>query len=98
MSPDGSVKFVDQFASHAPIGQVQHDQLSGIVQREWHQRWQELSIAAEKQRRTTLLTNVQATVSRAAISAALRDLGLLTTRSVPIRQPIPYAKASDISQ
>ena len=89
---------IDRFTSRAPISQEQRDQLATIVQREWHQRWQDLSVAAEMQGRTIVLTNVQATVSRAAISAALRDLGYLTTRNVPIRQPIPYAKTSDISQ
>jgi transposase InsO family protein len=96
-SQEGGVTHGDQFAHRAPISQEQRDQFVRIVQLEWSQRWHDLSIAAEKQRRTIVLTNVQATVSRAAISAALRDLGYLTTRSVPIRQPIPYAKASDIS-
>ena len=97
-SEDGGMTPIDRFTSRAPISQEQRDQLAAIVQREWHQRWQDLSVAAEMQGRTIVLTNVQAAVSRAAISAALRDLGYLTTRNVPIRQPIPYAKTSDISQ
>ena len=42
--------------------------------------------------------SVQQSVSRVAISAALRNLGYLITRSAPIRQQIPYQNASSISQ
>jgi len=45
-----------------------------------------------------ILTNVQATVSRAAISAALHDLGYLTTRASSYVNRFPHARASDISQ
>jgi hypothetical protein len=57
-----------------------------------------LSVAARQQVRTIQVMSVQATVSRAAISAALRDQGYLNTRSVPLRRPIPHEKSSDISQ
>jgi hypothetical protein len=36
-------------------------------------------------------------ITRPAIAAALRDLGYLTHRSVPIRQPIPWLKTGPIS-
>jgi hypothetical protein len=57
----------------------------------------QFSIAAPQQVRTIAVMSVQATVSRVAISAALRDLGYLNTKSVPLRQQIRYADASDIS-
>ena len=85
------------WASRLPITNDQRDQFRAIVDREWHLRWHHLSIAAKQQGRTIAVMSVQATVSRAAISAALRDLGYLSTRSVPLRQQIPYADASDIS-
>jgi hypothetical protein len=85
------------FASRPLIDDVQRHQFRTVVAREWYERWQDLSIAAHQQARRIAMMSVQATVSRAAISAALRDLGYLSTRSVPLRQQIPYQDASDIS-
>lgn len=44
-----------------------------------------------------LLTIASPTITRPAIAAALRDHGLLTHQSVPIRQPISHLKSASIS-
>src|SRR5271155_2757619 len=66
------------------------------IPRLWSSRWRELFVAAQNQKRTVTLASAQPTVSRVAISASLRNLGNLTTRSLPIRQGIPYLKTSPI--
>lgn len=86
------------FASRAPISTAQRDQFRRACRAARQQRWNECLTAAHRQGRTIHLAASPATVSRAAISAALRNLGYLSTRSVPIRQPIPYEKTSVISQ
>jgi hypothetical protein len=98
VGPHQPIKPFDRFAGRASISAEQRDHFRRAVSAAWQRRWTELLIAAKRQNRTIRLASVQATVSRAAISAALRDLGYLVTRRVPIRQQIPYEKTSRISQ
>jgi transposase InsO family protein len=86
------------FASRAPISTAQREQFLRACTAARQQRWNECRTAAQRHNRTIHLASSPTTVSRAAISAALRNLGYLNTRSVPIRQPIPYEKTSVISQ
>lgn len=88
----------EAFAARPQIPDIQRADFRRAVAREWSGRWRQLLIAAQNQNRTITLASVQPTVSRAAISATLRNLGYLTTRSVPIRQGIPYLKTSSITQ
>jgi hypothetical protein len=89
---------LDLFATRARITAEQRASFRDAVARVWGARWRELFVAAQKQERTITLASAQPTVSRVAISATLRNLGYLTTRSVPIRQEIPYLKTGSISQ
>ena len=92
------VKPCQRFAARAPIGDNQRSDFRRAVASAWRRRWNELFVAAQTQDRTISLMSAHQTVSWAAISAALRNLGYLITRSVPIRQQIPYQNASSISQ
>lgn len=86
------------FAQRASITDAQRTQFRYAVATAYHHRWGECLTAAHRQQRPMHLLAPAATLARAAISAALRGIGYLITRNVPIRQPIPYEKTSVISQ
>jgi hypothetical protein len=58
-------------------------------------RWSELQQQASAARRHLDISSPS--ITRPAIASALRDLGYLNHRSVPIRQPIPWLKSGTIS-
>lgn len=58
-------------------------------------RWSELQQQTSTARRHLNISSPS--ITRPAIASALRDLGYLNHRSVPIRQPIPWLKSGAIS-
>lgn len=58
-------------------------------------RWSELQRQASAARRHLDISSPS--ITRPAIASALRDLGYLNHRSVPIRQPIPWLNTGNIS-
>jgi hypothetical protein len=58
-------------------------------------RWSELQQQASAARRHLDISSPS--ITRPAIASALRDLGYLNHRSVPIRQPIPWLNSGTIS-
>lgn len=86
------------FASRAPISAAQRAQFRTAVTAARQRRWSDLVDTAQRQQRTIHCHAIVPSLGRTAISASLRNLGYLSTRNVPIRQPIPYEKTSVISQ
>jgi hypothetical protein len=84
------------FDRRQPITRSQRQAFQAAVASERQRRVDELAAAATYQRRTIISTADR--ISRQAICAALEGFEYLTTRRVPIRQPIPYEKRESISQ
>ena len=84
-----------RFAARQEIGDQQRMDFRRAVLANKQRRCDDLRQRATHGRRT--ITIAQPSITRPAIADALRDLGYLTHRSVPIRQPIPWLKTGDIS-
>ena len=84
-----------RFAARQTISDQQRMDFRRAVLANKQRRCDDLRQRAAHGRRT--ITIAQPSITRPAIADALRDLGYLTHRSVPIRQPIPWLKTGDIS-
>ena len=84
-----------RFARRARIAPDQRLAFRRAVLASKERRWSELQQQASAARRHLDISSPS--ITRPAIASALRDLGYLNHRSVPIRQPIPWIKTGSIS-